>query len=104
MTATAFDTLSAAQDLEAAGIERKHAEAIAKVVNHGDERAATKADLDTATTALEARMTNIEARMTTLEASMTTLEARVTATLYRALWIQGGAIIAILTALRFLPI
>ena len=27
------------------------------------------------------------------------LEAR----MYRALWIQGGAIIAILTALRFLP-
>ena len=97
MTATAFDTLSAAQDLEAAGIERKHAEAIAKVVNHGDERAATKADLEAATTALDARMTN-------LEASMTALEARMTATLYRALWIQGGAIIAILTALRFLPL
>ena len=83
MTATAFDTLSAAQDLEAAGIERKHAEAIAKVVNHGDERAATRADLEAATTALEARMT---------------------AALYRALWIQGGAVIAILTALRFLPL
>ncbi|MDD9980288.1 MAG: hypothetical protein OXU81_02845 [Gammaproteobacteria bacterium] len=26
------------------------------------------------------------------------------ADLYRALWIQGGAIVAILTALRFLPI
>ena len=90
MTATAFDTLTAAQDLEAAGIERKHAEAIAKVVNHGDERAATKADLEAATTALDARMTNLEARMT--------------ATLYRALWIQGGAVIAILTALRFLPL
>ena len=40
MATTAFDTLSAVQDLEAAGIERKHAEAIAKVVNPGDERAA----------------------------------------------------------------
>ena len=97
MTTTAFDTLSAVQDLEAAGIERKHAEAIAKVVNHGDERAATKADLEAATTALDARMTN-------LEASMTALEARMTATLYRALWIQGGAVIAILAALRFLPL
>ena len=48
MTSATFDPLSAAQDLEAAGIERKHAEAIAKAVNHGDERAATKADLDTA--------------------------------------------------------
>ena len=90
MATTAFDTLSAVQDFEAAGIERKHAEAIAKVVNHGDERAATKADLEAATTALDARMTNLEARMT--------------ATLYRALWIQGGAVIAILAALRFLPL
>ena len=30
--------------------------------------------------------------------------AELRADLYRALWIQGGAIIAILTALRFLPI
>ena len=48
MSTAAFDTLSAAQDLEAAGIERHHAEAIAKAINHGDERAATKADLDLA--------------------------------------------------------
>ena len=83
MSANPFDTLSAAQNLEAAGIERKHAEAIAKAIHHGDERAATKADLDITITALEARMT---------------------ATLYRALWFQGGAVIAILTALRFLPL
>ena len=83
MSTTTFDTLSAAQDLEAAGIERKHAEAIAKAIHHGDERAATKADLDITITALEARMT---------------------ATLYRALRFQGGAVIAILTALRFLPL
>ena len=48
MIAGTFNPLEAAQNLEAAGIERKHAEAIAKAINHGDERAATKADLDTA--------------------------------------------------------
>ena len=90
MSTTTFDTLSAAQDLEAAGIERKHAEAIAKAIHHGDERAATKADLDIT--------------ITTHEAHMTALEARMTATLYRALRFQGGAVIAILTALRFLPL
>ena len=90
MSTTAFDTLSAAQNLEAAGIERKHAEAIAKVVNHGDERAATKADLDTAVTALRSE----------LRADLAGIEAR----MYRALRIQGGAIVAILTALRFLPL
>ena len=59
-------------DLEAAGFERRQAEAIAKAIDHGDERAATKADLDT---------------------TITTLEARMTATFYRALWIQAAALI-----------
>ena len=85
MTASTFDTLSAAQDLEAAGIERRQAEAIAKAINHGDERAATKADLATAIAELKAD------------------NASLRADLYRALWIQGGAIVAILTALRFFP-
>ena len=45
MNAGAFDTLAAAQDLEAAGIERKHAEAIAKTVRDGQGDLATKADI-----------------------------------------------------------
>ena len=85
MTASTFDTLSAAQDLEAAGFERRQAEAIAKAINHGDERTATKADLATAIAELKAD------------------NASLRADLYRALWIQGGAIVAILTALRFFP-
>ena len=48
MTARSFNPLTAARDLEAAGIERQHAEAIATAINHSDERAATKKDLDTA--------------------------------------------------------
>ena len=77
MASTSFDTLRAAHDLEAAGFERKQAEAIATAINHGDERAATKADLDASISGLEARM-------------------------YRALWIQGGAIVAILAGLKLL--
>ena len=79
MTATNFDALQAARDLEAAGVERHQAEAIAASMRDAAgadrEQFATKADL-----------------------------AELRADLYRALWIQGGAIIAILTALRFLPI
>ena len=45
VTATTFNPLTAARDLEDAGFERRQAEAIATVVAHGDERAATKADL-----------------------------------------------------------
>ena len=49
MSAATFDTLSAARDLEAAGIERKQAEAIAEGMRRaaGTDRGelATKADL-----------------------------------------------------------
>ena len=83
MAASAFNPLETTHDLEAAGFDRRQAEAIAKAIDHGDDRAATKGDLDILATNHEARMT---------------------AMLYRALWIQGGAVIAILTALRFLPI
>ena len=83
MTGTTFDSLTAAHDLEAAGFERRQAEALAKamrdVAGADREEFATKADL-------------------------AALRADMTATLYRALWIQGAGIVAILTALRFLPI
>ena len=50
------DTLSALRDLEAAGIDSMHAEAIVGVISRAHEELATKADL----AALEAR---IEARI-----------------------------------------
>ncbi len=71
MSTAAFDTLTAVQNLEASGFERRQAEAIATAINHGDERAATKADLDV-------------------------LESRMRADLYRALWIQGVGIVAVI--------
>ncbi len=83
MAASTFNPLEAARDLKAAGIEAEHAEAIAEGM-----RRAVSADRDELAT----------------KADLAALEARMTATLYRALWFQGGAIIAILTALRFLPI
>ena len=70
MASPSFDTFSAARALEAAGVERQQAEAIASAIGHSGE-SATKADL----AALESRM-------------------------YRALWIQGGAVVAIITALN----
>ena len=85
MNATTFDTLRAARDLEAAGFERRQAEALAESM-----RIAAVADRDTLAT---------KSDLTELRADLSGLEAR----MYRALWIQGGAIVAILTALRFLP-
>ena len=83
MTGSTFDSPTAARDLEAAGFERRqaeaHANAMRDVAGADRDEFATKADLTTAVAVLRAD-------------------------LYRALWIQGGAIVAILTALRFLPI
>ena len=68
MTASTFDALGATRDLEAAGIERRQAEAIAEGMRRaaGADHAefATKADL-----------------------------AELRADLYRALWIQAAALI-----------
>ena len=40
-----LDTLRTARDLEDAGLERRHAEAIASAIGQADEQAATKADI-----------------------------------------------------------
>ena len=66
MTATTFNPLEAAQDLEAAGIDRKHAEAIAKAINHGDERAITKADLDTAINGVRSEVASVRSELATV--------------------------------------
>ena len=42
---TAFDTLSAAQHMEDAGMDRKHAEAVAAAIRSGQGDLATKADI-----------------------------------------------------------
>ena len=90
MTIAAFDTLAATRDLEAAGMERRQAEAVAEVTaqaavtGHGE--LATKADLTTGLAHLEGR----------LAAAMARQEARI----YLAL---VGVVFAILAADRLLP-
>ena len=75
MNASTFDTLAAADRLRDAGFDDGQARAIVEIHRDAGAALATKADLDA-----------------------------LRADLYRALWIQGAGIIAILTALRFLPI
>lgn len=75
MVGATFNPLAAARDLEAAGVDRKQVEALRQAATADRDEFATKAAL----AALEARM-------------------------YRALWIQGAGIVAVLTALRFLPL
>ncbi len=90
MTSTPFDTFSAARALETAGVERPQAEAIASAIGQTGGYA-TKTDVSM----LKADLSTLESRM---EARFSSLEAR----MYRALWIQGGAIVAILAALKLL--
>ena len=82
MSATTFDTLAAARDLEAAGVERRQAEAIA-----GTVRQAINADRDALAT--QADLAGLESR---IDARLEALEGRI----YRALWIQGIGIVAII--------
>ena len=79
MTAATFDTLTIARELEAAGVERRQAEAIAgavrQAVSADRDELATKADLAGVRDELRADLAGLEARM------------------YRALWIQAAALI-----------
>ncbi len=88
MTDAAFDTLETMRDLEAAGVERAHAEAIAGAV-----RKAAVADRDALVT--KADVARLEDK----------LEAKADkADLYRALWMQAGAIVVAVVALvKLLP-
>ena len=124
-----FDALDTARDLEAAGIERPHAEAIARAVDCAVAPLATKADVrrlegtmrgdieqhDTSTRAdferFESSMTSdferFQATMTSdferFQATMRAEFANFRADMYRALWIQGAGIVAIVAALELLP-
>ena len=79
MNTATFDTLTTARELEAAGVERRqaeaHAEALRRAVSADRDEFATKADLAGVRDELRADLAGLEARM------------------YRALWIQAAALI-----------
>ena len=58
-----FDTLAATRDLEAAGIERRHAEAVVAVVRASRAGLATKADLDNLEARMDGRFAELQAQM-----------------------------------------
>ena len=80
-----LDTLTAADQLTAAGIESQQAKAIVAIIRDSEESAATKADLTTLKMELEASLAQMETR------------------LYRALLVQtltiGGLVVALLKLL-----
>ena len=104
MASPSFDTFSAARALEAAGVERSQAETIASAIAHTGE-AATKHDVR----ALRSDFSSLKSHFSTLKSEFASLESRMDARIaslearmYRALWIQGGAIVGIIAALNLL--
>ena len=87
-----FDTLAHARTLREAGVEDKQAEAHAEAARSIRAGLATKADLDSLETRLEMRF---DTRIADLRADMADLRAD----LYRALWVQGASLAAVMTAL-----
>ena len=97
MTPTPFNRFHAARALESAGVERSQAEAIASAIGHSGDYA-TKSDIHAVKSDLYAVKSDLHAAKSEINARLASLEAR----MYRALWIQGGAIVAIVTALGLL--
>jgi len=73
MTASAFDTLTTARDLEAAGFERRQAEAVASAIGNAGDRSATKADLGQLAT--KAELGTVRAELGTVKADVRDIKA-----------------------------
>ena len=84
MSANTFDTLDAMRRLEQAGMERAQTEATVETIREAQGELATTAILRSELAALESRL-------------LVAL-AELRADLYRALWIQGAGIVAIIGA------
>ena len=81
MAASTFDALAAARALKAAGMEAGPAEAVAGQIRTAADQLRDVVDADRDTLATKA--------------DLAVLRAEIRADLYRALWIQGGAFVAI---------
>ena len=87
-----FDTLAATRDLEAAGIERRHAEAVVTVVRASRAGLATKADLDNLEARMDGRFAELEARMLKVAISIVLAQTALTVGLtFGLLKLFGGA-------------
>ena len=84
MSTSTFDTLDAMRRLEQAGMERAKAEATVETIREAQAELATRADL--------------RSDLAALEYSLRSALSDLRADLYRALWIQGAGIVAIIGA------
>ena len=125
MTPAPFNSFHAARALESAGVERSQAEAIASAIGHTgdtatkgdvsavkDDVSAVKADVNAVkddvnavkddVNAVKDDVNAVKAEINIFKAEVNARIASLEARMYRALWIQGGAIVAIVAALKLL--
>ena len=107
MTTAVFDTLKAVEGLEAAGMESRQAKAVVTTMAGAfEDTVATKTDIiaiGSDITALKAELkqdivevkADLKADIAEVKAEIGRLEGR----LFRALWIQGGGIVALIVGL-----
>ena len=84
MSTSTFDTLDAMRRLEQAGMERAQAEATVETIREAQSELVTKSDL-----------VLVRSDLAALESRLLLALAELRADLYRALWIQGAGIVAI---------
>ena len=73
--AEAFDTLQAARELTSAGLDRDHAEAIAKAIRQGHGELVTKSDLKAETADLKAETADLKSQMAELKTEISDLKS-----------------------------
>ena len=111
MSAAAFDTLSAARDLEAAGFDRPQAEAVATAINHSGAQTATKADLDQLRAAFDQHRAATKADLDQLRAAtkaaldtaIATLRAEIAKQETRLTWKALGIAGLVIAAIKLIP-
>ena len=90
-----FDTLAYARMLREAGVEERQAEAHAAAARTVRAGLATKADLDSLETRVDARLDSLETRFNArLDTRLAALETRLTIRFFAGLTAVGGLIVA----------
>ncbi len=124
MASSEFDTLAVASDLQAAGVQAAHAEAIVSAVTQATGRLVSEHHFETAMTELRHEMeTGLARQAAALESGLARQAAALTelrhemragmaeqaaafaeakAEIYRYLWVLGGSLVAVLSSLYML--
>ena len=89
-----FDTLTAARELEAAGIERRQAEAIADAIRHGQGDLATKTDIAGVRSELAGAKAELSADIAGVRSDLTAVRSEL-ATLRWAIGLLAAFVFAI---------